>query len=296
VAEAETASRQTGLGNNPDVRALALMAIMMFFQAPPVVTPESLVDDVRTLTRAKDNDERFDVLSALLRARHLEFTVEPFTLEKPIGADPRTRGRNVVVSVGTGASEIVLGAHYDAIRLPDGSQGAGAVDNASSAVMLVHLAEALHAAPPSARVRLVWFDMEEYGPVGSARYAEAHASDRIAAMLNFDINGYGDTLVFAAPQGGEDERLRRAFTQTCVDEAIDCVRFARLPRGDDRSFGLAKVPTLSIGMVSAVEAHQLWLLLQAGAASGLAEGTRWPGSMAPAWLASFAWSSHSCGD
>jgi len=42
VAEAETASRQTGLGNNPDVRALALMAIMMFFQAPPVVTPESL--------------------------------------------------------------------------------------------------------------------------------------------------------------------------------------------------------------------------------------------------------------
>jgi hypothetical protein len=115
--------------------------------------------------------------------------------------------------------------------------------------------------------------MEEYGLVGSARYAEAHASDRIAAMLNFDINGYGDTLVFAPPQGGEDSRLRRAFTQTCTDEAIDCIRFARLPRGDDRSFGLAKVPTLSIGMVSAVEAHQLWLLLHAGAASGLAEST-----------------------
>jgi hypothetical protein len=59
----------------------------------------------------------------MLRARHIEFVVEPFVLEKPIGADPRSRGRNVVVSLGSGASQILLGAHYDAIRMADGSQG-----------------------------------------------------------------------------------------------------------------------------------------------------------------------------
>jgi hypothetical protein len=62
----------------------------------------------------------FDALTALLKAHNLPFTVETFTLDKPPAAgpnaapDPRTRGRNVVVTLGEGPETIVVGAHYDA--------------------------------------------------------------------------------------------------------------------------------------------------------------------------------------
>ena len=258
------------------MHTFTLAAALTLAQSAPALSPASLVDDVRKLTVARDNDERFEALTEMLRARNLAFTVEPFTLEKPVGNEPRTRGRNIVVSLGEGAEEILVGAHYDAVHLPGGSQGPGAVDNGASCVMLVRLAETLRAERLSMRVRIVWFDIEEYGLVGSAHYVDAHTADRIVAMLNFDINGYGDTVLFGPPAGvpeSGDARLRRAFMQTCGNEEIDCLRFARMPPGDDRSFGKAGIATLSIALLPAAEAHQVWLLLNAGANSGLAPGT-----------------------
>lgn len=121
--------------------------------------------------------------------------------------------------------------------------------------------------------RLMDGDMEELGLLGSAKHVDAHQGDRVRAMVNFDINGDGDTVLFGPPAGGDDARLRRALVETCAEEALDCVRFARMPPGDDRSFGKAGFPTLSIATLPAAEAHQLWLLQHAGAASGLAQGT-----------------------
>ena len=58
--------------------------------------------------------------------------------------------------------EIVVGARYDAERLQDGTLSQGAVDDgASRSVILVRVAEALRQRPPSMRVKVVWFDMEE---------------------------------------------------------------------------------------------------------------------------------------
>ena len=173
-----------------------LLAFIAALQAVPAPPPPSstLVDDASTLAAAATNEARFDALTALLRGRGLTFVVEPFTIEKPIGKEPRTEGRNVTVTVGTGPELVVIGAHYDAARLPDGSLSRGAVDNAASSVILVRVAEALRAEKLPVRVRIVWFDMEELGLVGSAHYVKQHASDRLAAMLNFDINGFGDTV------------------------------------------------------------------------------------------------------
>jgi hypothetical protein len=236
-------------------------------------SPVSLADDVGKLAAAKANEERFDALTGMLKARNIAFAVEPFTIDKQVGAEPRTGGRNIVVTIGDSGDIILVGAHYDAARLRDGSLSRGAVDNAASSVMLVRLAEALLADRPQGRIRIVWFDMEELGLRGSARYVEAHASDRVRAMINFDINAYGDTILFGAPAGGENAGLRKAMLETCGKEEIDCVRFARMPPGDDRSFGKAAIPTLSLAILPAAEVHQLWLLLEGGAKSGLAEGT-----------------------
>ena len=254
---------------------LALLALPQFAAAQ--TANDALVADVRTLSAATDNDARFDALTALLKAHDLPFTVETFTLDKPpaegpnAAVDPRTRGRNVVVTLGKGRDTIVVGAHYDAKWMTDKNLSRGAVDNGASSVMLVHAAAALKNLRLKSRVTFVWFDFEESGLIGSAKYAGAHASDRIKAMLNYDINGYGNTVIFGPPPGTIDPRLRRTMLDTCAAESVDCLRFDGMPPGDDRSFGPRKIPTLSIAILPATEAHQLWLMLHAKSA-GLAQG------------------------
>jgi len=252
-----------------------LIAFLAMLQAASATAPQAttLVEDARRLTTAASNDARFEALTAMLRSRGLTFIVEPFTIEKPVGREPRTEGRNVVVTLGDGPQDVVIGAHYDAVRLPDGSLSRGAVDNAASSVMLIGLAEALRAERLPVRVRVVWFDMEELGLLGSAQYVKQHATDRMAAMLNFDINAYGDTLMFGPAERPDSAALRRAFVQTCATEDIPCVGFAEMPPGDDRSFVKAGVPTLSVAIVPAIEVHQLWLMMNARANSGLTQGT-----------------------
>jgi Zn-dependent M28 family amino/carboxypeptidase len=260
---------------------LMLIAVAALLQASPALSPAAMVDDVRKLAAAPDNDQRFEVLTQLLHERSIPFTVEPFTIEKPIGHEPRTSGRNVVVSLGEGDDVLVIGAHFDAVRLRDGSLSRGAIDNGASSVMLVYLAESLRAERLLMQVRIVWFDMEETGHFGSRNYVAVHGSERIRAMLNFDINAYGDTVLFGAPPTippqqhedpeGDDARLRRAFLHTCADQLLDCVRFPEMPPSDDRSFGRARIPTLSIAVIPAIEVHQLWLM-QNGERAGLSRG------------------------
>jgi Iap family predicted aminopeptidase len=259
------------------MRLVTLLAALLLAPGAAAQTPgDALVADVRTLSAAADNDARFDALTALLTGRGLPFSVETFTLDKPPAAtpnaapDPRTRGRNVVVTLGKGRETVVVGAHYDAKWIASATLSKGAVDNGASSVILVDAAAALKRQRLKSKVVFVWFDFEESGLLGSAKYIEAHATDRIKAMLNYDVNGYGDTVLFGPPQGGADPRLRRAMLETCAVEQIDCVRFDGMPPGDDRSFGARKIPTLSIAILPAAEVHQAWLVLHAKGA-GLAE-------------------------
>lgn len=250
---------------------LLLLISLLQTPAAPAREPDSLVDDVRKVEAAESNQQRFDALTAILRARNVKFDVQPFTIEKPIGKEPRTEGRNVVVSFGDGPQEVVIGAHYDAARLSDGSLSRGAVDNAASSIVLVHLAEMLAADKLAMRVKVVWFDMEELGLLGSREYVK-QGTGSIVAMLNLDINAYGDTILFGPSEREDNLTLRRSLLQTCAAQDIGCLRFAEMPPGDDRSFVAAGVPTLSIGMLPAVEAHQLWLMVNGGTDSGLAQG------------------------
>jgi len=251
---------------------LCLVGLVTLLQTTPTISLESFLEDVRRLASANTNEARFEALTTQLRERNIPFTVEPFTIDKTLKNEPRTEGRNVVVTVGEGSDQIVIGAHYDAVRLPDGSLSRGAVDNAASSVILVRLAEALRSESLSKQVKIVWFDMEELGLIGSSRYVQAHSADRITAMLNFDVNAYGDTVLFGPADRKEAASLKRTLIETCAAEAIDCVGFAEMPPGDDKSFVKANVPTISVALLPRVEVHQLWLMMNAGQGSGLAQG------------------------
>jgi len=251
------------------MKMYALLAVLATLQATPSV--DSLRAAVEQLTTTTTNEARFDAMTALLRARHIPFTVERFTIEKPLGREPRTEGRNIVATFGNGTNPIVVGAHYDAARLQDGTLSRGATDNAGSSVILAKIAESLMAQPPAGRVVLVWFDMEELGLIGSQKYVEAHAGDRISAMVNLDVNGYGDTLLFGSSRGAANAAPRKAVLETCAALDANCVGLVQMPPGDDRSFVKAGVPAVSLAILPALEAHQLWLMMS-GPDSGLAQG------------------------
>jgi len=246
-----------------------LLVLVTMLQAAPAVDPMRAA--VEQLTKAVSNEERFEAVTALLRARKIPFAVERFTIEKPIGREPRTEGRNIVATFGSGANPIVVGAHYDATRLQDGTLSHGATDNAGSSVILATIAESLLAQPPAGRVTLVWFDMEELGLIGSQKYVDAHAGDRISAMLNLDVNAYGDTLIFGASRGAANAAPRKAVLETCAALDTSCVGLVQMPPGDDRSFVKAGIPAVSLAILTAVEAHQTWLMMN-GPDSGLAPG------------------------
>lgn len=252
---------------------IPLAALVLVLQAPVEdAHSASLAADAGRLAASATNEERFDALTALLRARKIAFAVEPFTIPAAVEKEPRTEGRNIVVTLGKGSTDVVLGAHYDAARLQDGTLSKGAIDNAASSVLLVRLAEALQEETLPFRLRIVWFDMEELGLLGSARYIERHRGDNLTAMINFDINAYGDTVLFG-PWRSDNRMLRRAVAETCGAEDVPCMAFEQMPPGDDRSFLAAGIPNVSVAMLPALEAHQLWLMLAGGAKAGLAPGT-----------------------
>jgi Zn-dependent M28 family amino/carboxypeptidase len=84
---------------------------------------------------------------------------------------------------------ILIGAHYDAVP---GTSGAD--DNATGVAVLLELARKFAAQPVKYPLRLVAFDMEEYGLLGSADYAALLRQQQqpLRLMMSLEMLGYRD--------------------------------------------------------------------------------------------------------
>lgn len=84
---------------------------------------------------------------------------------------------------------ILIGAHYDAV--PDSP---GADDNATGIAVLLELARWFSAHPCRFPIRLVAFDLEEYGLLGSDAYATElrQQNQALRLMLSLEMLGYCD--------------------------------------------------------------------------------------------------------
>ncbi len=225
-----------------------------------------------------DNDERRTTLVAMLKSHGFEPELVEFPNDGNRDEDPRATGTNVSFTVGDGEKEIIVGAHYDTVRLPDGSFSQGMVDNAASVIALVHVAEELaaHGGSPH-RVRFVFFDMEEIGLVGSRHLASTVDRENVLAMINLDVNAYGDVVFYGATQHRHDP-MYDATRAACRDLERECVDFASYPPSDYLAFEEAGIPNLSISVLPRAEVYQLWLRMNRGDRSGLVEGF-WPDAM-----------------
>lgn len=250
-------------------RSLAAAAALV-----AVCTPVAAQDlDLRAQVSAyvqPSNAARTDVVVAQLRAAGFEPTVETFA-----GGNRQTgemEGRNVVVTIGDGPREILLTAHYDAVKLRDGTMSHGVVDNAASVVGVIEAAKILRGRALTHRIRIILFDQEELGLIGARKWIEAHGLADVAAVVNSDVAGYGDTMMYGQNNGAQSAFVTRAVQAVCADRALQCVGYPDYPPSDDRAFSAAGAPVVSLGFQDEVGAHQMWLAFNGGESNGLAEG------------------------
>ena len=249
-------------------RSLAVSAVL--FAALPASAQEA--PDLRARVAAyvqPTNEARAGVVVDQLRVAGFEPVVETFT-----GGNRQTgemEGRNVVVTIGDGPRQILLTAHYDAVRLRDGTMAHGVVDNAASVVAVIEAAKSLRAKSLNHRVRIILFDQEELGLIGAKRWIEAHGLTDVAAVVNSDIAAYGDTLMYGQNNGAQSAFVTRAVQELCAERAMQCVGYPVYPPSDDRAFSAAGAPVVSLGFQDEVGAHQMWLAFNGGETTGLAE-------------------------
>lgn len=251
--------------------ATASLAVAAILASAPAVAQEAV--DLRAQVAAyvlPTNAARTQMVVDQLTAAGFAPTVETFQ-----GGTARTgvmEGRNVVVTIGDGPREILLVAHYDAVVLRDGSLSHGVVDNAASVVALIEAAKTLKTKSLTHRVRVILLDQEELGLIGARKWIEAHGLANVAAVVNSDVAGYGDTMMYGQNNGAQSAGITRAVRQLCAERAMACVGYPEYPPSDDRAFSAAGAPVVSLGFQDHVGAHQMWLAFNGGETNGLAEG------------------------
>ncbi len=78
---------------------------------------------------------------------------------------------------------VLLSGHYDNWHV-------GADDNASAVAVMLEAARILRTRSFLRTIRIIAFDREEEGLVGSERYARLHQGESVSALLNMDCVGY----------------------------------------------------------------------------------------------------------
>lgn len=141
---------------------------------------------------------------------------------------------------------VVAGAHLDSVH-----GGPGANDNASGSSTLIELARSFSGIDTRNDIRLVWFDGEEAGLLGSRAHVKANAADavRTIGMLNMDMVGSirGDVGASAGARSaaGIKDALKGVLLRTGL---AGVVRDESHGRSDHASFDSAGIPALDFGV------------------------------------------------
>lgn len=172
--------------------------------------------------------------------------------ELPAGGFAGGKVRNVVAERrGTGADGqrglVIAGAHLDSVR---GAPGAN--DDGTGSATLIELARSLAGMDTRNDIRLIWFDGEEAGLLGSRAHVKAMSAEdkaRAIGMVNMDMIGsihgkVGFDLGMRTPNSVADVvrgvQQRTGLAGTLHDH--------RHNRSDHASFDAAGIPSIDFGV------------------------------------------------
>jgi Zn-dependent M28 family amino/carboxypeptidase len=125
--------------------------------------------------------------------------VQPFTVT--VDGNMIQSANVMAVKYGASGQEIIVGAHYDSVKV-----GQGADDNASGVSVVLEVAERLRDQETPYTVRFILFGAEELGLEGSKYYVSQMTEEQkqnTLAMINLDSVSAGD---FAYVYGDAGER------------------------------------------------------------------------------------------
>ena len=240
--------------------SLLLPAVLLALSAPAAIAQQPanpLTARVAAFKQATP-DGRLAAVKSELEAAKLAYQVEEFAGRRA----PPAKGFNVTARIGPAEGrEIVLVAHYDALALPNGKLVDGLVDNAASVVAMVEAMKQLQGKTKHP-IRLLLTDQEELGLVGARAFIASHGVTNIAAVINADVNGYGDTLMYGLNNGPQSAGMITAMKDVCSEKKFSCLDFPQYPPSDDRAFTAAGAPTISIGFQPKAEAEKLRAFMQ----------------------------------
>ncbi len=237
-----------------------LLLVLAACATAATATPQQLRERVAAFAQPTQ-EGRLAALKAQLDAAGLAYTVEEFAGERT----PPARGYNVTVRTGPArGKEILLVAHYDAVVLDTGKLVDGVVDNAASVVAMIETTRRI-AGQTRHPVRLLLTDQEELGLVGAKAFLAAHGTGNLAAVINADVNGYGDTLIYGLNNGPQSAGVNAAVRALCA--AASCLDFPDYPPSDDLVFSAAGAPTVSLGFLPRAEAEKMKAMMKTPNAS-----------------------------
>jgi hypothetical protein len=206
---------------------------------------------------------RRDAIVAQLKSIDVDPVVEPF-------GEGRAAGANVVVTLpAPGPTTIVIGAHLDRVGV-----GRGAVDNGGSCAVLIELIAAFKASPLTrSTLRVVFFDREEVGLVGS-RMHFSRPGHRADYAINLDVFAYGDTIFATGsrPDGLLLRSLRAAGEATGLP--VRDVPPSRYPGSDHQTMINAQIETLGLALVDKADVDGLLAVDPSKLAAGDGRGPR----------------------
>lgn len=158
--------------------------------AMPTVDSQRLLTDLESLTfiRYAETD-RAKARRYILRAlQDAGWTAKEMPFESRVNESGANSGVNIYAErVGSEpiAGAILLGAHYDSVE-----RSPGADDNATSLATVLEAARLLSASTPRT-LKLVFFDLEEVGLLGSQAFIEnPDQQDNLKGAVILDLVGY----------------------------------------------------------------------------------------------------------
>ena len=184
----------------------------------------------------------------------VKFTTAPFKRELKFQKSSVTiEGENIIVSLGKGSRNIVVGAHLDAVP-----NSPGANDNGGSVAVLLGLLQSMKDLDWNHQIDFCFFDQEEMGLVGSQEFVKTYADSSIhLAMINLDVNGMGDVVYVGPVGGGDDDLIMPLARGTASKEGIPFREQEFYPPSDHLSFGIRKLENISVSVVPANDVNLL---------------------------------------
>ena len=119
---------------------------------------------------------------------------------------------------------VILSAHFDSTSTNPYWLAPGAEDNASGTAALLEAARILRYYRFDRTIKLVWFNAEEQGLLGSASYVADHPTGNIVGVVNLDMFGYDSNSdgCFELHVGtlSQSETVGQCFAQTIQSNSL----------------------------------------------------------------------------